>query len=367
MLKKFLYTLIIIFSLSIRPTFAQEVTVVGMGENRAAALSDAARNAVEQVIGAYIDSRTLMQDLVIQLDEVYKKSQGFVNNISVIEEKQINSNTYQVKAKINVDTNPNTELMNQITLLMRLNDPRIAVVILQQGTTDHEKEAETTLNEQLMGMGLSHVVDAAHVIRLQNASLLRSIYNGQAELDGESYDNAIDHLVLGESKVRVEQSTIPDFRTGGSISTPLTAANATLSIKILKYDTGDIIGNFTTKGTGRSNNADAAIEQAINAASTEAANKVGETFRKFAAKYTKGFQLNVSAESYSLLEKLASELRSMNDVQEVYIRNYENGRGLLEVDSPKQAHEIIRTLRQKTKLRIFVENVTGSSADLAVS
>ena len=308
-----------------------------------------------------------MHDLVIQLDEVYKKSQGFVNNITVIEEKQVNSNTYQVKARINVDTSPNTELMNQITLLMRLNDPRIAVVILQQGTSEHETIAEIAINEKLMQMGLSHVVDAAHVIRLQNANLLRSIYNGQAELESEQYDNSVDHLVLGESKVRVEQATIPDFRTGGSISTPLTTANALINIKILNYDTGDIIGNFTTKGLGRGNNADSAIEQALNTASTEAAKQVSETFRKFAAKYTKGFQLNVSAENYSLLEKLASELRSMNDVQEVYIRNYENGRALLEVESPKQAHEVLRTLRQRTKLRIFVENVTGSSADMAVS
>ena len=58
MLKKILYMLIIIFSLSARPTFAQEVTVVGMGEDRASAMSDAARNAVEQVVGAYIECTT---------------------------------------------------------------------------------------------------------------------------------------------------------------------------------------------------------------------------------------------------------------------------------------------------------------------
>lgn len=364
--KKLLLLIMLIFTNIFGTVNAQEVTVTGMGMNKSEAVRDASRQAVEQVAGVFIDSRTLMQNLVIQLDEVYKKSQGFVKNVSILEERQ-NGGMYLVKARVDVDTNPDAALMNKLTMLMMLNDPRIAVVVLQQGTSEHEVDTETILNERLMEMGFSHVVDAAHVSRLQNANMLRAIYNGQMELDDESTDNALDHLVIGESRVRAEQATVPDFRTGESIPTPIVSANAVLSVKILKYDTGDIISNFTTKGIGRSNNSESAIEQALDAASDEAAKQLEEKFKKLAAKITQGFQINVSAEDYSTVEKLAAELRMLSDVEAVYIRNHRDGRALLEVDSPKQAHEIIRILRQRTKLNIFVESISGNNVEMAVS
>ena len=49
---------------------AKEVTVTGMGIDRDSAVRDATRLAVEKVVGTFIDSRTLMQDLIIQFDEV---------------------------------------------------------------------------------------------------------------------------------------------------------------------------------------------------------------------------------------------------------------------------------------------------------
>ena len=366
MLKKFLL-LLLIFFIHIPQTFAKEVTVDGVGLDKESALRNAMQQAVEQVVGTFIDSQTLMKDLVIQLDEVYKKSQGFVNNISILEEQKIRENMYRIKARINVDTNPDAALMNKLTTLMMLNDPRIAVVILQQGTSEHEKDAESIFNERLIAMGFSHVVDAAHVVRLQNADMLRAIYNGQAEFEDGVSDNAIDNLVIGESRVRAERISIPDFNTGESVYSPLSSANATLSIKILKYDTGDIIDDFISKGIGRGNNEDVAIEQALYMASNEAAQQLENKFKKFAAKSTKSFQINLSVDDYSVVEKLVSELKSIGYVDAVYIRNHQGNHAILEVDSPSPAHEIINILRQRTKLNIFVESISGSKVEMAVS
>lgn len=365
MLKKILSVALLGF-LNFGVANAQVVTVTGVGLDKEAAVRDASRKAVEQVVGTFIDSKTLMSDLVIQFDEVYKKSQGFVKDIKILTEDKIDSETYKVQARIDVDTDPNADLMNNITMLLKLNDPRIAVVILQQGSTEHETEAETAINSKLLEMGFSHVVDAAHVIKLQDANLLRSIYNGQTTLNG-NIDNAIDHLVIGESKVRATRETIPNFYNGKSIETPLVSSNASLSIKVLKYDTGDLISTFTAKGVGRGNNGDSAVEQAVDKVASDAAIEIEKTFKKFAAKTAHGIQINLSVENYETAEALAQELRSIGAVDAVYIRSHSGNRAVLEIDSTQKPHIIVQMLRHRTKLNIFVEKITDSTVDMAVS
>ena len=80
MMKKFLMGVILSLSLSGNVS-AQEVTVTGIGADKDSAIRDATRLAIEQVVGTFIDSRTLMENLRIQMDEVYKKSQGYVKRI----------------------------------------------------------------------------------------------------------------------------------------------------------------------------------------------------------------------------------------------------------------------------------------------
>jgi len=365
LLKKILSVALLGF-LSFGTANAQVVTVTGMGLDRESAIRDASRNAVEQVVGTFIDSKVLMSDLIIQFDEVYKKSQGFVKDIKILSEGKSDDSAYKVQARIDVDTNPDADLMNNITMLLNLNDPRIAVVILQQGSSEHEIEAETAINSKLLEMGFSHVVDAEHLIKLQDANLLRAIYNGQKTLQGDT-DNAIDHLIIGESKVRATRETIPNFYNGKSLDTPLVSGSAAISIKVLKYDTGDLLSNFTAKGIGRGNSGDNAVEQAVDNAAVNAAQEIEKTFKKFAAKTTQGIQVNLSVEDYETAEALAKDLRTISGVDAVYIRSHNGNKAVLEIESTQKPHIIVQMLRQRTELNIFVEKITDSTIDMAVS
>ena len=77
-----MFLLILLCSSS--PTFAKEVTVDGVGIDRESALRDARRVAVEQVVGTFVDSRTLVENSMVALDNIYTKSQGFVGKVTVI-------------------------------------------------------------------------------------------------------------------------------------------------------------------------------------------------------------------------------------------------------------------------------------------
>ena len=366
--KKIFLTLSFAVMMCINTVYAEEVTVVGMGVDKDSAIRDATRNAVEQVIGTFVDSRTLIQQSVVALDDIYTKSQGYVKNIRVVNEAPV-SGGYKVTAQIDVDTNPNGELVNQLTMLMMLNDPRISVVVLGtdiNGQLGHDLLSESALNDRLLEMGFSHVVDAAHLNSLMDAKLLNNIYNGQIGLSGVGKDNSIDYLVLGRATTRANKITIPG-QQGGYIEAPLTTATTMLTAKILKFDTGDLVGTFTVEGKGVQNTPELASDKAIMNAAAKAAPLVEEKFKKLAVKTGQGLQITITANTDQKIDQIISELRSLGAVQNVTLRSQNSGKALLSVTTDQKPHALLQMLKAKTTLGIFVENISNSAMEINVN
>ena len=381
MWKKILVLLIVFFA-NLPTTFAKEVTVDGVGIDRDSALRDAAKTAVEQVVGAFIDSKTLMEDLIIQLDEVYKKSQGYVKSIKILNEQQT-KDIYRVRATIDVDSSPDGKLMSNLAMIFMLNDPRIAVIVLNdknvnlsedelsadnQSTISHNTPAERAMSAKLLSLGFSHVVDASHVIRLKNAQMLNEIYNGREALNESlSNDNSIDYLVLGKSRVDINKVSIPEYGGKGMLETSLIEAKSVLEIKVIKYDTGDLTGTFSVDGRGADSTNSRAADKSLKIAAEKAAEEIGRTFKKFGSKSTEGLQIIVSADSHDKVEQLRTDLLGVNGVQNVYIRDYKNNKATLEVESTQKSHILIQLLKKKSKLGIFVENVSNSVINIKIT
>ena len=366
--KNLLLTLTFVLIMCVNAVHAEEVTVVGMGVDKDSAVRDATRNAVEQVIGAFVDSRTLIQQSVVAMDNIYSKSQGFVKNIRVLNEAPV-SGGYKVTAQIDVDTNPNGELVNQLTMLMMLNDPRISVVMLGtdiNGQLGHDYLSESALNDRLLEMGFSHVVDAAHLNSIMDAKLLNNIYNGQIGLSNVGKDNSIDYLVLGRSTTRSNKITIP-AQGGGYIEAPLSSATTMLTAKILKFDTGELVGTFTVEGKAAQNTPELAADKAVMAAAAKAAPYVEEKFKKLAVKTGQGLQLTVTANTDQKIDQIISDLRSLGVVQNVTLRSQNSGKALLSVSTDQKPHALLQMLKAKTKLGIFVDNISNSAMEISVN
>ena len=347
---------------------AQEVTVTGVGVDKNSAVRDASRRAVEQVVGTFIDSRTLMENLVIQFDEVYKKSQGFVKNIKILSEKQIDSSTYQVQAKIDVDTNPNADLMNNLTMLMQLNDPRIAVVILEnnEGQISHVESAESALNQKLLELGFSHVLDAKQVIKLQSPELLQNIFSGEENFSG-NVDHAADFLVIGKVSKDARNISIPKYGESGMAETSLLNIKTNLKVDVLKYDTGEIVGSFTTSGIGIENNSSRAGDNSVEVAAKKSAEKLAETFKKFSSKTSQGLTFTISADDENKLEQILNEIKSLGIVDSVQIREQKNTSAVISVESSQKPGAIVTMLKSRSKLGIFIEDMSNSACKLKIS
>ncbi len=332
------------------------VTVEGTGANRDSAIRDAARYAVEQVVGVYVDVRSLSKNSILALDEIYTKAQGYVKNVTVINESYSGGNC-NVTANIEVDNNPDGQLMNQLSMIMMLNDPRISVIVLKENTSpiEHDNISETAMNERLIDLGFSHVVDANIVSNLQNAELLNNIYNGKSSLSGVGDSYGTDYLVLGKSLVDI---------------IPASGANmgkAELSVKIIKFDTGDIIGTFTVEGQGAEKIAAYAERRSLKAASSEAAKKLEEKFKKLSSAPMQSMQITVKTSKYDNIEQLVKELKSVHGVQNVNVREYRNGRAILDIESSQNPSSLLQILKKSTALKFSVEEISAAGMKIVIS
>ncbi len=286
-MKKFLLTAILILMLT-STTFAQEVTAEGYGRTRDEAIHRAEQAAVEEVVGAYIDANTLVENAVVQLDELYAASQGFVNNVKVLDEIRQPDGSYFVRAKMNVESEANTNLMSRLETIMRLNDPRITVIMLQDNAPagTHDELSESAINDRLLELGFSHIVDADIVANLENAVLLERIYNGEKGLVGIGDSYGADYLVLGKTHSNAQNLVLPNYKNGGYSKHPMQIGNADITAKIIKLTNGEIVGTFTVSGKGNGMNDDLAARTAIKNAANLAAAELEKKFKKVAMKVT---------------------------------------------------------------------------------
>ena len=174
-------------------------------------------------------------------------------------------------------------------------------------------------------------------------------------------DNACEFLVLGKTTANTANVMVPDYKTGQMLDAPLVNARTKLTVKVLKYDTGDLIGTYTAQGSGIGNNNERAVDSGLETAAADAANQLKRTFKQFSAKVGTGLAVTIHASDYSKVEQLMQELRSLGDVDNVYLRSHDGNKTVLELDTVQKPHAIAASLRARSKQSIVVENITNSS------
>lgn len=349
---------------------AQWAEVTGTGEDSATALNDAKRNAVEQVVGSYISSETITSQYSVVADEIYAKSVGFVTDVQVLDEGRRNG-MYYVRANVNVNTNPNSELMNRIAMIKSLGDPRIGVIVFKNnansyGGTEYDDITEEAVNGKLIDLGFNHVVDTSIVAKLRNSELLNSIYNGSTSLLGDTGSYGVDILVLVKSNVDATRINILR-QDGTNVATQLIRGNANITGKVITLSNAAIKGTFTASGQGIDISDATAINKALQQASGNIAQEVEKILRKKAARAFDGVQIIASSRDYSKIEQLVADLKTLNGVQSVYIREYTNGKAVIDIESVQKPHILFRLLQERSNLGLFNDGISGNSLNLVVS
>jgi len=110
---------------------AQTAQGVGYGLTKDAAIEQAKRDAVENGLGAYISSETVVTATSLS-DNIYSKAQGFVKKFNIVKEKKDPDGNWEITISAEV-----TQILDQVmqdevamqTLLNSMNRPRIIFLL----------------------------------------------------------------------------------------------------------------------------------------------------------------------------------------------------------------------------------------------
>jgi len=137
----FIYLVMGLFSLAMCESSSGdevEVTSEGVGAVTATtagardmAIEDALRRAVEQAVGAFIDSESMVENYQLLSDRIYSKSTGHVRNYKILREWEEES-LFRVKIRATVGTDNLKNDLEAIGLLMqRKHKPRVMVIAVE--------------------------------------------------------------------------------------------------------------------------------------------------------------------------------------------------------------------------------------------
>ncbi len=123
--------------------YSKMVTVVGQGMDRKSAIADAQRAAVEQGIGALIDSKTRVANFEVLQDRIYSRASGYVTNYNILSEgKSPDGSIYTVSMRADVQTASIKNDLKAIGILMaQIGNPRFMAIYLPETRSSMHRDS----------------------------------------------------------------------------------------------------------------------------------------------------------------------------------------------------------------------------------
>lgn len=337
---------------------AMTVTAVGVGDTVIDAENDALRNAVEDTLGTLIDSDTIVKNNMVIQDNIYKQSRGFVRNYEVKNRLQ-NDGVWSVTVYAEIDTNPDSGLMNELTrlgLIRTLRNPKIAVIIEDRDTWRDQNSlvAQNAVVKEFLASGFTNMIDISDERRKYNNMLMMSIddFRTLASLW------KVDYLVVG----RVFTDRVGDAgKLLGTHQLGIDSYHARVDARIYVAKTGQIIA-----ADGKSvSAADVSRETAMHKATTNAASQMGKYLVEQILNYASGVhqqvELIATVSDFDKINKIKHTLINMPGVKDVVLGEYANSTGKFRITfagSPQALYQAMEDSEDyKVKLRSLDYNV----------
>jgi len=335
------------------------------------AIREALRGCVEQTLGMLIESETLVKNFQVIDDNIMSKTRGYVKNYEVIRERKRDQYMYEVTVQATVkvaDIESDLEAIQ--SLMRRKNTPRMMIIIDEQNigevpgafsyfSTDLNT-AENTIMNDFMEKGFKFV-DKRTIERNLNREKAAAILKGDVS-EAASLARAIGAEVVITGKAVAKSTVVEAFGAKQK------SQQATVSIKAIRADTGDIIGSAIANG------AYPHIDDVVGGtkAIAKASHRVSEQIMK---KILDKWQEDVSSggvlvlkvkgvSGLSTLNKLKRFLStSIRGVKSVNQRDWYSGFATLEIVSTENSDRFAERLDGQ-KVSDYKINVTGISQNV---
>lgn len=364
---------------------SREVVAKGMGailagdevKAREDAISSALRNAVEQVVGMFVESEVLVENYQTMEDKIYTRTAGYVQKYDIISTSKQMDNAVEVTIKAVVKL---SDLRNDLqaigVLLSRKGKPRTMVLIDEKNLSAHYvnylvnmNTTETALMNELMNYGFPFV-DATQ----SSANISRDMISAALQGDTQAAANIAKRLgaeiIISGTAVSKEASGGPSVvRNAGFKS-----CQANLTLRAIRSDDAVIIAvasahdvaahiDEITGGT-------MALEKATKKAAVELKDKIIAAWQQDVYSSAQVQLLVTNISSFSQLNTFKNSLQYyVRGIQAVHQRNFEGGTALFDIDMKGNAEQLASELEAKEieGLRLQVTALTANKVTVKIA
>lgn len=351
-----------LFSLSLGASFHQPglaapaaQTVVTTGEAsldngqaaaREQAIAQANRLAVEQALGVYVVSETLVENFEVVKDTILTQSSGYVSGYKILSEGSKNG-IYSVKVQATVSVEP---LVEQLAKLGLLRDWTVAVVLVSNGEARASNEAaKSKLNQFMLEKGFK-VADENALVQLNQPGVMEQIMKGNylAALP-VLRDQGVDVLVVGSTLTRPTEDG--PMETYAGIKTVMTQGR--IDARVLRVDTGEMLASKSFQAVAGGSAQDLAEAKAMDKAATDAGQFFSLEIAKLPAATSQKLQLVINGLNFNREQAFRSALQKLPGVRKVTKKSFANNRTQYEIDFAGKADGLAEALAGHASLKGF--------------
>ncbi|KMQ52824.1 hypothetical protein CHISP_0045 [Chitinispirillum alkaliphilum] len=371
-LKIFLFVLVFMMSLAASAEEAVTVEAEGIGRNRAEAVLNAQRAAVETGIGTIIQSETEIRNFMVNRDVVLTRTVGAVRSYEILSESgtEVDGNiTVKIRATVSKSQIRDDLAALQI-LLETMDKPRVMVMIQESNMEDNSpgQIAETEILNFLSEKGFN-LIDPGVVQQLkQHEKAMQALEGNTAAAAVIGAEAGADMIIVGSAVSRAAEGV--SVNLGGMVS-----CQADVSIRVVVCATASVVTAKSEQSAAVHVSAQSGGARAI----AQAARKVMDTYildrivSSWQDAINNGLPLRVvvsDVNSFSATNTIIRNLREVSGVVNVTNRGWNQGTGLMELEVVYKGNtyglcEIVDGMVMADRSSLMVTGVTANGARLA--
>jgi len=338
------------------------------------AIEDALRRALEQTLGTMIEAETFVENYQVIDDNIFSETKGYIQNYQVVREQKRNDYLYEVMVTAMVSMeNLQNDLEAIATLMRRKNMPRMMVMIDEKnigksvGLLNYieaeTNNAETAIIDEMMEKGFTFI-DQSIVKQNLTREKAAAILQGNTEM-AAALGKKIGAEVVLTGKALANATEVEVY------GTKQRSQQATVNVKAIRTDTGEIIAIASADGAYPHINDMVGGAKAINKAcvklSDELVEKILSRWQKDVSSGTMVTLRVQGLDDYSQLSKFKSSLQYyVRGINSVVQRQWSAGYADLDVNFKGTGEDLAQRLSGKSFEGMTVKVVGLSQNQVSV-
>ena len=307
---------------------------------REAAIQNAFRRAVEQVVGVAIESKTVVKDSELLNDKIFSRSKGLIKTYRIVSE-HAEPDAYRVTVLASVSQyRLEQELDNAGVLVRKLGKPRIAIVVM-----------ENNVDAQLAPGGVVETYLAGNFARKGYNLVDRQAMLAVERVAAGGASDHTDAVVRAAAAGGAEVVIIGQARaqSGNALAgTSMRPVQVSASSRVVEVDTGEVLASLTVSKQALNVNPSAAGTEALHAAAVELSDGLDrQLVTAWNRRITglRSIRLTISGVQFASISKINSALKEqMALVEDVNERGYKESQLRLELQVTGSSKTVVDEL-----------------------